>query len=320
MEQIVKRQRDSNFELLRIICCLLIVFHHWSYRSGLPIDCTVYSASRFIGEFLMFGGKIACNCFVLISGYFMIQSRFSLSKILRLWCEVFFYSVGIYLFAVVLQRESFSLLGLLYYALPVTMNQYWFIRAYLLLYLLVPVLNLAVNRCPRRILAITTGTLLALITFGSTLLDLLSTSSLVGGTIGYSVELWFIVLYFVGGYLRLYPDKFSHRSGSYFLFGGGCVLVIWASFLLFDELRKNGIANIYTYTLMGESTITGFLCSFFFFLAFKNWKIGSCRAINFLASSSLGVYLISEHPLSRDRIWQRIFPSALYYDTPRFIL
>lgn len=311
MEPIVKRQRDSNFELLRIFCIFLILFHHWSYRSGLPIDSTVYHASRFIGEFLMFGGKIACNCFVLISGYFMVKSRFSLSKLLRLWCEVFFYSVALYLFAVILRKETFSLTELFHYALPMTYNQYWFVRAYFLLYLLVPVLNLAVNHCARRVLGATIGIVLLLICLGTTFL---------GSSIWYSDELWFIVLYFLGGYIRLYPGKLTEKCGLNFLLAAVCVLVIWGSIVLFDELRKNEIVNIYSYTLIGQSTITGFLCAFFFFLAFKNLRIGHSKAINFLASSVVGIYLLHEHPSWRDIIWQRVFSSAAYYNTAWLIL
>ena len=74
MKQITKR--DSNFELLRIICMVLIVIHHFSVHGGyftetqgtLPFNATL------IDLFAM-GGRLGVNIFVLISGYFLINSK-----------------------------------------------------------------------------------------------------------------------------------------------------------------------------------------------------------------------------------------------------
>ena len=38
-------------------------------------------------------GDLGNSLFVLISGYFMVESAFRLRRVLRLWAEVFFYSL-----------------------------------------------------------------------------------------------------------------------------------------------------------------------------------------------------------------------------------
>lgn len=71
------RERNSNFEILRIICMLLIVAHHFSVHGGFYYDASVISLNRFWIQFLIPCGRVGTNCFVMISGYFLVADRFS---------------------------------------------------------------------------------------------------------------------------------------------------------------------------------------------------------------------------------------------------
>ena len=77
----------------------VIVAHHYVVDSGL-IEFYNYSdiASNMI--FLQsfgFGGKIGINCFMLITGYFMVKSEWNLCKFVKLFLQVEFYKIVIYL-------------------------------------------------------------------------------------------------------------------------------------------------------------------------------------------------------------------------------
>ena len=67
--------RQSNFELLRIVAMVMIVFHHFAVHGGFNFDSTTLSIPRFWFNFIIMGGKTGVNIFVLISGYFLIQSK-----------------------------------------------------------------------------------------------------------------------------------------------------------------------------------------------------------------------------------------------------
>ena len=83
MKKIIeKKTRLSNFELLRIISMLLIVAHHFSVHSHLISDTPIINV--YLQRALATGGKVAVNLFVLISGYFMINSTFKFKKLLKL--------------------------------------------------------------------------------------------------------------------------------------------------------------------------------------------------------------------------------------------
>ena len=70
-----KKERNSNFELLRIIAMLMIVFHHFSVHGGFNYELTDISFNRLWLYFISMGGKIGVDIFVLISGYFLITNK-----------------------------------------------------------------------------------------------------------------------------------------------------------------------------------------------------------------------------------------------------
>lgn len=80
MITIINKERESNFELLRIVAMVLIVLHHFSVHSNFVYETSVWSFNHLFIQFIYFGGKVGVDCFVLISGYFLIMQRFKLKK------------------------------------------------------------------------------------------------------------------------------------------------------------------------------------------------------------------------------------------------
>lgn len=97
-----------------------------------------------------FGGKIGVNIFVLIAGYFMINSNFKLKKLVGLWTEVLTFTISIYLICVLTGLESFSVKGVILAFIPAITNQYWFFTTYFALYLLIPIINHMINKFSER--------------------------------------------------------------------------------------------------------------------------------------------------------------------------
>ena len=81
------KERNSNLELLRIISMLLIIMHHYSIHGFSP-NILYYSSNKYILDFLSLEGKLGVNCFILISGYFMINQKFTIKKLLSILGEV----------------------------------------------------------------------------------------------------------------------------------------------------------------------------------------------------------------------------------------
>ena len=120
--------RQSNFELLRIFAMIMIIAHHFAVHGGLE-----YSSNTTLGAiymwFLHSGGKIGVNIYFLISGYFLIsEKRFKTEKIIKIWLQVFFYSVLFYgimsIYKLTITHNfSFSIRELLSALFPISFEQ-----------------------------------------------------------------------------------------------------------------------------------------------------------------------------------------------------
>lgn len=135
-------QRKSNMELLRILSIFMIVVFHCAYKSGFEFS-QQFSLNKLVVKTFWMLGELGVNLLVLISGYFMVNGKFKWTKAIRLIAEVLFYSVFTWLLAICLGisgppgnwKDLFPIL------LPVTLNRYWFIAAYLIVYIMSPYLT-----------------------------------------------------------------------------------------------------------------------------------------------------------------------------------
>ena len=82
-----KKDRDSNFELLRILAMFLIVLSHLSQHGLWFAPDTAPSFNFLLSRFSL--GWLGNLLFMLISGYFMSHVQFSWKKLFRLWFQVF---------------------------------------------------------------------------------------------------------------------------------------------------------------------------------------------------------------------------------------
>lgn len=146
MKLVTKIQRNSSFEALRIIAMLMIVVCHNRFfgDGGGMIVYSGNNVSQFFYFLICIGGIVADNIFALVSGYYLIEdNNISVLRIIRLWGQVLFYSIIIYLFVSILgMGDRFSIKYLVINSLPITFNRFWFASTYLVLYVIHPFITL----------------------------------------------------------------------------------------------------------------------------------------------------------------------------------
>ena len=123
--QSVVHRRLPNFEILRVLAMFLIIVGHFfvhglrgegngvmlSYDGKSVLDTVSFGIAQSLWVF----SSISVNLYVLISGYFLVQSKAKWGKIPSIWTQTAFYSVCIYLlFAVVGLGGGFLVLRILY--------------------------------------------------------------------------------------------------------------------------------------------------------------------------------------------------------------
>lgn len=311
-ETIMSRQTDrpprkSNVELLRVVAMLMIVAHHFSIHGGFDFPTTAVSFNRLWTQFILLGGKIGVNVFVLISGYFLISAKtVKASKVIKLWSQIFFYSVLIFFIFVATGIRPFGIKAFLHHLAPITYSQWWFAAAYFVLYLLSPYLNGMLNRLNQREYV----GFLSLLLFCWCLIPTFTSRLYQSNNL-----LWFIFLYSLAGYFRLYGVG-NVKCGRFFVLSAASAGLTFLSAVVFDILgTKISVFASNSTFFYDMQKLPALLTSVFLFLGFLKLEIGQNRFINFLSSAMFGVYLIHDHEYVRLFLWETLFQNRSFSES-----
>ena len=292
--------RQSNLELLRILAMALIIAGHFCAHSGFDFPAGQYTFNRLWVELFDIGGNISVNVFVLLSGYFRIGSPgLRTAKLIRQWVQMLFYSMAIYFIFVLAGRDPLSLGEIIRRALPVSFRQWWFASTFFVLTLLSPFLNRLLKSLERRQyqgLLLLTGICWSLI------------PTLTGQDFESNHLLWFMFLYALAGYLRLYGLKTRLSGGRLIALSALCVAAVFGSTVLLGLLgvkypylegKRFYFYEIHRIPLLAVSVLL--------FAGFLRIQVRPNRLINTVASAMFGVYLIHDHPYVRYFLWLDLF-------------
>ena len=194
-------KRQANFELLRIVAMGMIIVLHYLSRGGILAPFgenadVLNHVAWLIESFCM----VSVNCYVLISGYFLVESEWKPERILSLAAQVLFYSVLIpaaMLCLGMISGTELSIYDWLIFVFPFQTEHYWFATHYLILYLFAPLLAAGVQKMEKRTLQIIIFILLLFFSIGKTVIPF----ALATDTYGYHYG-WFLCLFLVAAYIR----------------------------------------------------------------------------------------------------------------------
>ena len=141
----MNKERNSSFELLRIISMLAIIFLHVIVHGQVNLHTSGVTLN--IINYLLIFAYTLVNTFVLITGYFQCEKTIKLKNIFKLNNAMWFYSAVIctVMFIFDLSVNPISKLNLVQSYLPIQFGGYWFTKMYLVLYILSPFLNLIID-------------------------------------------------------------------------------------------------------------------------------------------------------------------------------
>ena len=87
--------RQANLELLRCVAMMMVIVLHYLGKGNLladPKSPTIYPA-EWLPWLLECFCCVAVNVYMFISGYFLCTSSFRPGRLIRLWLQVWLYSV-----------------------------------------------------------------------------------------------------------------------------------------------------------------------------------------------------------------------------------
>ncbi len=267
----MKTIRQSNFELLRLVCMLIIVIYHVFIHIVIPIAGNERVYAALITVF-----HIGVLDFVMISGYFGIKHSWNGFK--KLYGITVIYSLlGLSLKAL-LGGANLTIYEILTVIFPFSNGVYWFMTTYFVLYLIAPYFDMVLKKLGNKEMI----GLVALLFYIVVVYGFVVKKGLGDGR---SI-IAFLLMYTIGRFLHNNEEwimKIPMRR--MICFGAFLVLFLLIAFL--PSPLTNYVKGLaFPYNSPGL-----YVMATLFFTIFMGWDFKS-RAVNTVATSTLAIYLI----------------------------
>lgn len=279
------KQRLSNIEFLRLLAMLYVLIVHADFSTfGAPTMEEL--AARPVGVFVQYSFECFAICcvdvFVLISGWFGI--RFSLNKLWAFLFQVVFYSLGLFLLAVAITPQKALTLEGLKSIFLFNGSDYWFIKAYLILMVLAPMLNAFCDYASRReFKTILIAYFAILMVYGW-----LEPAS-VHFTMNGCTALSFVGLYLLGRYLKMYRPKLTNYNRRIYavIYVAACLVMFFMCLIFLSQ----GVRVTLDSRLLNYGSPLVILSAVALLLFFSKWTYHN-HVVNTASKSCLAVYLL----------------------------
>lgn len=293
-KRLLPQSRNATFDVARIIAMFLIVASHFLGHGGWMNNMS--GTNLVFAKILQSVFYPAVDVFVLTSAYFSCtKTKLNVKKLATLYATVWFYSMLLFTVATASGMIPYNQGQLISSIFPVLTGKYWFFSAYIFLSLLVPFLNIVVKHVSKKqhlVLAIC-ALILGSLSSDAHILPQFGIDS------GYNL-IWFVCLYFVGSYIRIYDVKIPRKFFAIPL-------------LLYVACVVGGY-----FARVAHASILSSLGAVLIVLFCKHFPIRSknlSKAITAVSSVMFGVYLIHDSNEMRAYIYQNVFHSYKYYSS-----
>ena len=304
------KERNSTYELMRIVSMFLIVLYHIIMHGKVLENCQ-NEGLKIIFEFIEFITLVHVNSFILVTGYFQAESNFKQSKIWSLLSTNWFYRTLIVVLLILFNVISIDKVTFIKEVFPINLNEYWFFKNYLLLYCLTPFINKGIEKLNK-----STYQKMIIVSFIIFSIVPTVTGGLYFDNSGYTLY-QFIFLYILGAYLKKYP---LNKSYIFKIMSKNMYKIILV-FVFFACVFSNYILYKYSMSVSNVNTVFGEISSYVsrasilynnpfvviqsicFFEYFGTFNFKN-KFVNKVASLVFGVYLIHDNNFSRELIYR----------------
>lgn len=290
----MQKERESSFELLRILCITGIIFMH---TFG-PLNDSLSGINQSISLFINALFNTGVTCFVLMSGYFGI--KFDLSKLIRLDLIIIFYTV-----LGTLLSGTFSAKSLIFACVPILTGRYWFLTCYFALCFLSIFLNKLVENAKKETLE---GILLVMI-FLFSFIPTFFFYELIPDSGKGIVQM--IIAYLLGAYLKKYHTQKLYKSRLFLLLTASTLLIFAGNTVL------TLIKGVQMGMLCRDNSLFILFSAVMLLLLFREFHF-QCPFINHLAGNVMPLYVFES--FVRLYLINRFIDLSRYTDSPLLIV
>lgn len=318
------KKRVVSIELLRILAMMMVVMLHYLGKGKLlPALTGEMPLNGYVAWGMESLSIVAVNVYMLISGYFLTNSQFKWGRLAELLCQTLFYSILVTVVlaaAGIISVDGLTVNRLLEMIFPVQMKHYWFITAYVIMYLFSPILSTAVRHMEQKQLR---NTIIGLLLFFGVSKSVLPVELTVDNY-GYD-GLWFMCVFLLAAYIRLYGISFfaKGRGRAFLCYLAGCAGIFAVTFLVRAFYLKTGSLDHFVQTAFDYNHVLNLYAAVCLFYTFLNMQLSTegklAKVVYAAAPYSLGVYLLHEQ-LEVRYLWPHWLGATLEGSVPVFVL
>ncbi len=305
---VVKKERFSGIELLRIIMMLQIIFLHICDKGGYDIVAKELGGIHLKFEYAWwYLSRCPVYVFFILTGFFLIKKEMNFNdvkkRILKIYIPMYFYSLLIPLLMVLFKMCSFSDINIGKSLTPFLSKEWYFLTGYIIVIILSPFLNKLIKSLTKKEYRTLLIILLFIFSIWCPLSNLkplsnfFSTSQIISNQGGKSLY-DYIFMYLLGGYLSLYSTKSDKPKLKYLVIFVVCAVMQCLIGYLYHPYIKISGYNDNLFTVIQSICLV---------LFFKDLKFKS-KVINYISSFTLEIYIIHEHYMFKYYMWDNIFP------------
>ncbi len=303
-------KRNSAYDLMKILSMFLIVVCHILGHGRLIAHATNPTIKLLLDLLLLFT-IVHVNSFILVTGYFQCDKEFRMSKVWKLINSSLFYKIVIMLIASLIFGVSISGITVYKEVFPIEMNEYWFVKFYILLYCFSPFINIGIKHMNQK----QHVKLLLVFFFFYSLIPYFTGYQAISND-GYGI-IQFVYMYLMGAYLRKYPIEKSYicktMSKNLFrvcclaifffcLFGNFCVKTTATYYMDAHSVVVNVASSIIDMTVTyGNPWVVVQAIAYFLFFGSFNF---TNKWVNRISGCTLGVYFIHENSFVKSVLYE----------------
>ena len=292
-------KRERQFEVMRTVAMFFIVVYH-CLTHGVGDD-TVFSTHNpvsmtniLFSDFLLVFSSISVNLYVMVSGYFLADLDFKMSRIVRTWVQACFYSCVITILMMSLGLIPFNIVSIGKSFFPLSTDAYWFVTQFIGLMILSPFLVLLVRQLSYK--------QFVWLLIGGAFICLAIIPDFPLGKrfhVAHGNSVWsFAYLFMIAGFIRHHLQEISKEK----LFVAIILITILTMACEFFFGYHYGYVSLYWFNYNGLP----FILSILVFVLVRQIYVPDSVFWNVLvklAPYSFGVYLIHDQLLVRDWLW-----------------
>lgn len=303
----MKAARDSNIELLRIVSMLMTLTLHYLIF-GNVLSRSAFGSAAYYGNWTLEAiCLISVDCYMLISGFFLSQKKFTSRRILSFYAQILFYTIIMAILCFSLGIADLNTANLIQ-IVPVMGGRNWYVTAYFCLLFLTPVLNHVVHTMERRKLRAVLTALFVLLSVLHTFFFFSDTFRLENG---HSVW-WYCFVYMIGAYYRKYEIRINRKTYALALL----ILLLPLSKLIIDSsdhaVLRSLIQVLYAYDSFPVLVASVIVFDFFVRIKIHSERVN--KIICLFGKTSFAVFYIHVFILWGEKIWTAL-GSEKYVDS-----